>query len=63
MNKPNFRKAIRRYKASGKMFSHAYPRNKSGTKCALYISCCILCETLTIVSKDSDRCKDSDLRE
>ena len=56
MRKPNFRKAVRNNKCSGKMFAQAYPRPAGHTKyfCFNY---CAVCEGCTVISLSTKLCE------
>ncbi|MCY7285071.1 MAG: hypothetical protein LH679_16950 [Cyanobacteria bacterium CAN_BIN43] len=56
MRKPNFRKAVRNNKCSGRMFAQAYPRPAGHTKyfCFNY---CTVCEGCTVVFLSTKLCE------
>lgn len=56
MRKPNFRKAVRDNKCSGRMFAQAYPR-PSGIKNYFYFDYCSSCEGVTVVHRSTNLCE------
>lgn len=56
MRKPNFRKAVRNNKCSGRMFAQAYPRPAGHTK-HFSFNYCAICEGYTVVSLSTKLCE------
>ena len=56
MRRPNFRKAVRNNKCSGRMFAQAYPR-PAGHKKYWWFNYCRVCEGVTTVSIDGNLCE------
>lgn len=56
MRKPNFRKAVRNNKYSGRMFAQAYPR-PAGHKTYWYFNNCSICEAVTWIQDSTKRCE------
>ena len=56
MRKPNFRKAVRNNKCSGRMFAQAYPR-PAGHKNYWWFNYCSVCEGVTTVSIEMKLCE------